>query len=344
MTYKAKIPGVVLITGPHDTGKTTFALECGAHPERILFVDDDLKGQGTVHQLMNDGLEFGYYENFAANTRGKTLLQTYQYGTGLISHIEAGRFDAIIWDTWTRFGTSFKSYVNANPGAFRGSKDWAARGDMKGGQQWAEAKIAEAQTLAELSQLAPSVFIIAHLKDAYVQNVASGQQLPAVSKTHNRVHTMSLWLQHCVYTAVPYGLLLKRPNRKMMTDNGLRTENLLPRKLMPRSEDTSLWDAIDRFLKKPMGRRAPTADETPNEVELAVLNQALTVGQQHTLKLKLEIQAAELGLLDREDEVAQETATIDARRLKAEGKSNKAIAEALDVSVRDVKDLLDGAK
>lgn len=344
MTYKAKIPGVVLITGPHDTGKTTFALECGAHPSNILFVDDDLKGQATVHQLINEGVEFGHYINFAADTQGLTLLQTYHYGMELIADIESGRFDAIIWDTWARFGSSFKSYVNANPGAFRAPKDWSSMGSMKGGQQWAEAKIAEAQMLATLSQLAPSVFIVAHLKDAYVQNVASGQQLPAVSKTHNRVHTMSLWLQHCAYTAVPYALLLKRPNRKVMTENGLRTENLLPRKLMPLPDDDSLWDTIDRFLAKPMGRRAPTENETPNDVELAILDQALTAGQQHMLKLKLEIQAAELGLLDHENEIAQETAQIDARRLKAEGKSNKAIAKALDVSVRDVKRLLDGAK
>jgi len=31
--------GVIHVTGEHDTGKTTFALECGAQPEQICFFD-----------------------------------------------------------------------------------------------------------------------------------------------------------------------------------------------------------------------------------------------------------------------------------------------------------------
>ena len=51
MTYDPAIKGIIQVTGPHDVGKTTFALECGA--KRILFVDDDIKGRNTVEGIPN---------------------------------------------------------------------------------------------------------------------------------------------------------------------------------------------------------------------------------------------------------------------------------------------------
>ena len=55
------INGIIQVTGEPGVGKTSFALQCGAPPERILFVDDDVKGRSTVDDLKSMGMEFGDY-------------------------------------------------------------------------------------------------------------------------------------------------------------------------------------------------------------------------------------------------------------------------------------------
>jgi len=61
--------GTMQVTGEHDAGKTTFALECGAEPGRILFIDDDLKGKSTVKEFTDMGVEFGRYVDLVTLVR-----------------------------------------------------------------------------------------------------------------------------------------------------------------------------------------------------------------------------------------------------------------------------------
>jgi hypothetical protein len=57
------VTGIIHVTGEPDVGKTTFALESGASPERTWFVDDDVKGQSTVGELLAAGYQFGRSAN-----------------------------------------------------------------------------------------------------------------------------------------------------------------------------------------------------------------------------------------------------------------------------------------
>jgi len=299
-TFTPLIGGVIHVTGEHDVGKTTFALECGAAPSRILFVDDDGKGRATVEQIKRD-TDFGRYVDFTAETKNMPQLDMFNYGSALIDSIKPGDFDAIVWDTWTRFASSFKAHVRKNPHLFREPKDWAPRGDMKGAQQWKEAQLLEAAKLAQLNELAPVVMIVTHLKSQYIGNKRTGKQIPDASRTINRVPVLRVWLRRNPSgSPVPVGLVLKRINEKRYVEGvGLRTMNILPLRIQSRpwpddeSVDASLWDTVRWYLDNPIGNREPKEYETPNEFEQSLIDGTLTEDQKRAWLLQLQADAGE---------------------------------------------------
>lgn len=286
--------GIIHVTGGHDTGKTSFALECGASPDRICFVDDDVKGQGTVKQLAQAGIEFGSYHNFTLATKGKTELDIHKLGLGIIGNLKPSQYDAIIWDTWTRFAKTCHSAVQANPAKFR--KYWSAMGRIKGAEQWQEAANYEAAIIAAMNDQIPLIILVTHLKDDYKNNVKTGRTVPAASRTLARVPNLRLWLCHNPNSPVPIALLLKRLDAKKMTDKGLRTVCITPRRIVPRPDDTSLWDAITRYLETPVGNRELTEEEQPNAAELSILDGTLTEDQKLAWRVGLKESQHELDM------------------------------------------------
>jgi hypothetical protein len=341
------VTGIIQVTGPHDTGKTRFALECGAHPKHTAFIDDDIKGRNTVEQATRDGIEFGHYVDFVERCKGKSLLEIHKAGMELVNSLP-NNLDAIVWDTWTRFAATFKAYVTANPGEFRAPKEWPAMAQMKGATQWQESQLYEARVLSELLNKAKVVILVTHLKDHYGPgDKKTGAQIPASSRTLNRTPVMRLWLLHTSGSPVPSALVLKRVNRNKMTDRGLRTINILPRKIVPhlggnsRPADESLWDTIAWYYDNPMGQRKPEAHETPTEKELAILDGTLTKEQRETLRWSLQIAAAELEkseLADQQAEIAELHARVKA--LHDDGNRPGKIAKTLGLKVPEVKSII----
>lgn len=286
MSFNPLIRGIIQVTGEIDTGKTTFALECGAEAERICFLDSDTKGRATIDQLLADGITFGAYHDLTALAEGKRELEFLAACLAIVDSIEVGQFDAIIWDTWERFGKCFHPYVVAHPAEFK--QKWSPSGKIKGAEQWQEAQQYESRVLNRLGKLAPVVIVVSHLKDDYFNNVKTGKQKPASSRTLNRVPRFRIWLRHNPESPVPIGLVLKRVDKKMAVEGkGLRTVSVLPRRIAPRPDDESLWDTIGWYFENPVGLRQPTPNETPDEFELSILDGTLTHEQKHTLNLML---------------------------------------------------------
>lgn len=342
------LTGIIQVTGPHDSGKTRYALECGASPKNTAFIDDDIKGRETVAQAQRDGFEFGFYADFVEQCKGKSLLEIHKAGIKLIDSLP-DNLDAIVWDTWTRFAGTFKAYVTANPLEFRALKEWPTMGQMKGATQWQESQIYEARILGELLNKAKLVILITHLKDHYgINDKKTGRLIPASSRTLNRIPIMRLWLLHTPGSPVPSALVLKRINRnKFVKGKGLRTVNILPRKIVPflgdkkRPADESLWDTIGWYYKNPMGNRKPLPHETPTVEELAILDGVLTKEQQQTLKWSLQIAAAELD----ESEAAELQAEQDDLKNKVQTLYNKGkrpgpIAKKLGLKVPYIKAII----
>lgn len=320
------ISDIIHVTGGHDTGKTTFGLECGAMPADICFFDDDVKGRATVEELRRLQ-DFGAYHDLVTLNEGKTEVEFYLACMELVNAIRPGQFNAIIWDTWTRFAKCMHPYVVTHRDEFK--KHWSSMGKIKGAEEWIEAQQLEARVLNKLRSLAPVVVIVTHLKDYYANNAkVPGKQVPAASRTINRVPGFRIWLKHNPTSPVPIGLVYKRVAVRKITPRGIRTISVLPRKIMPREGDESLWDTIAYYFENPVGLRDLTADEIPDEFEMSILNETLTKDQKMTLMAMLKANAVDSSdMMDDEGIEEELEKDIDAElqavvnQLKEEGES-----------------------
>lgn len=276
------ISGVILITGEHGVGKTRAAIEA-ANAEKTLLIDDDEKGRETVRRIQEDGFEFGRYVNFIDRIAGMKPVQIHKEGLKLIDEIPAGKYDNIVWDTWTRFAGTCAAYVKANNDLFREPNGWAAMGKIHAGEEYKEARLYEAELIAKLHKKAPLVILVSHLKNEYRNNVQTGKQIPATSKAIDSVCNLRLWLKHNQASTTPLALVLKNIEKNIMVDGRLRTVQILPMKVTPidneKTFERSVWDAIERYIDDPIGNRKPNKDEVPDDFEMSIIQGTLTEDQ-----------------------------------------------------------------
>jgi len=322
--------GIILITGEHGVGKTSFALEA-KDPSRTHFTDDDLKGRATVNQLRLDEIDFGRYVDFVEYTKGMRRLEIHNAGKKLIQDIEPGQFDSIIWDTWTRFAETCHSYVQANPDEFRQPSGWAAMGKIRSGEEYKEARAYEARLIAELQRKVPLVILTSHLKNHYANNVQTGKQIPAVSPAVMRVCSLRLWLRHNPQSTTPIGLVLKNIDRKVLVNGRLRTKQILPKKITPIDGETSLWDSIERYYENPIGDRKPEPYEIPDDFEMSLIDGTLTDDQRLSWLYALKAQKEE-----EEEEALLVRDNIRETWETGEYESKKELADFLGVPLKEV--------
>ena len=282
--------GFIHVTGEPDVGKTLFSLQAGSAPEHVAFIDDDIKGRNTVKQLQEQDLKFGVYHDLVGETEGMKEIAFHTYCMRIIDEIiKHGNIEVVVWDTWTRFESSFKPVVAKNPSRFREPESLRGTGEIRGAIEWIIAQDYETNIVNSLLKYVKMVIATTHLKQARVGGKAiPGKFEPRCQRPVIENANMRVWLrQNPSGRPVPIGLMLKRIEKPYMTEAGLRNRNVLPRKVVPRSEDESLWDTIRWYWQNPIGSRAPTADETPNEFELSILDGHLTADQKDAMKLAL---------------------------------------------------------
>jgi len=336
-----RFTGVWLVTGEHGVGKTSLGLEA-VSPSKTLFVDDDLKGEATVAQVRRDGIKFGRYVSFINETAKMKALETHMRGLEIIESIEEDQYDSIIWDTWTRFASTCHAYVTTYPEKFRDNDKWAAMGKIRSGEEYKEARLYEAELIAELQRKAKLVILVSHLKNQYLNNAPTGKQIPAISKAVARVCNVRLWLRYNAKSNVPIGLVLKNMDRKVITavdeeHNVLRTVQILPTKITPLPEEKSLWDSINRYYDAPAGLRAPTPDEIPDDFESSIVQGTLTEDQRLSWLYAIRQEK------NREEEeilFVIENNREKAVEMREAGSSFSEIAKALEMSVKDVVAML----
>lgn len=331
--------GIVHVMGEHDVGKSLFALQCGASPERICYFDDDVKGRSTIQRLTSKGVKFGAYHDLVELAKGKTELIFFNEVRKIIDGIKPGQFDCIIWDTWTNFAAKANAFVVANPAQFK--LQWSPMGQIKGAQQWQETRRLEAELINQMGQMTNLIILITHLKDHIINNVkVPGKQIPACSPVLERVPNLRLWLRHNPKSPVPIGLVLKRITDERVENGRIRSVNILPRKIVPRPEDESLWDTIDWYMNNPVGNREPLPSEMPDAFELSILESTLTTEQKHTFN---ELLRAGVALKDEEAALTASTSQEDlseqVKELVAQKKPLPVIAKTLNITIEEVKRL-----
>lgn len=338
------LSGIIHVTGPHDVGKTLFALGCGAKVTRIAFYDDDVKGRSTVHEITSSGIEFGKYVDIAELAKGKTELELHELIMKDLAGIKANQYDALVFDTWTRFGASFHSAITATPNRFR--KEWARKGDIKGAQEWKVAREYEKDVLGEISRKVPTVILVTHLKQSYATGgVAIPDKFaPDASSTLDTACRLRIWLRpNPTGRPVPVGLVLKRLNKTEINNGVISPINVLPRKLVPLEDEPTLWHTIWRYWDNPVGDRAPTQEEMPDEYELSVLDGGLTEEQRVTFHEILRTYSA---IMDEEEGFKGSVSNIsedqaeEVRMLVDQGKPLPVIAKEVGIPVSELTKLI----
>jgi len=264
------LSGIFLWTGDYGVGKTTACLECGADPERIMFIDADVKGNKTVQDIKDAGYNFGKFVNLVEMVnRYDHPWQAYPDIFTMFRDMKAEDFDVVIIDPETIFYEIIREYVRHNQQEFDSMKAWKkSRGS---GFKFYEGKISRHARKTEqfllnlISSRVKAIHMTAHLKDKYDSNVVVGK-IPEVSKMIRRTANMICWLQHNPDHTTPIMLFVKQYGKKVLVKGkGMRTKNITPRKAVPRENEYSVWDVIDRYLENPAHGRSPLPEEIITE-------------------------------------------------------------------------------
>lgn len=160
-------------------------------------------------------------------------------------------------------------------------------GTIKGMEEWSETHRVESDVISALSRKCNALFLITHIKPQIKAGIKTGTFEPDCGKSFDRVCNMRLWLRHNPESGVPIALVLKRLGKVVLTKEGVKPVNVLPRKLVPLNEDSSVWDVINRYWDNPVGNREPTEDEVPTDFELSILDGVLTDSQKEMWQAEL---------------------------------------------------------
>lgn len=333
------------VTGESDTGKTLFALQSGASPEETVFIDADVKGKATVRQLTAQGLTWGLYHDLVTETDGMKEVAYHNYCIAIMDEI-AGLPPAsrrvIVWDTWEPLEKTLKAVVSSDPKRFRDF--YSPMGTIKGAEEWLASFDYEAELINRLVSLCDFLILVTHVKPYNVGGrrvegkVVSDNKRPLVQKSLLRI-----WLKHNPKSPVPIGLVMKRLGKTSYVPGvGIRTENVLPRKITPRPwrdeadvEDSSLWDTILHYWKNPIGGRTPESHERPDEFELSILDGTLTEDQRMILQAAIQTEKEE-------ESIFAPLRKGRAAEIYAETGSYKAVAEEFEVTIPEAMALVKG--
>jgi hypothetical protein len=277
MTYKPE--GIFHLTGEPDTGKTIAAL--GAyHPSQTAYFFDDVKKPPIDEKEFSGG-----FIDLVAKYSNLKMLEFYQAMRKEIDNLKP--VDCIIFDTWSRFGKSIRYYAKANPFEFREASTFSPNGTIKNMEQWGETHRVEADIISLLSQKCKALFLITHIKPQIMAGARTGSYEPDCGKSFNKVCNMRLWLRHNPDGGVPISLVLKRISKITVTENGIEPINVLPRKMIPAPNFTSIWESINFYWGNPVGNNEPKEYEIPSPFELSILDGILTDDQKEMWQAEL---------------------------------------------------------
>lgn len=295
--------GLAMVTGERDTGKTSFALSCGAAPEKMALFDHDLKSSEVVQQLLKAKHPLKYYHNLVELRKSKTELPFFSACMDLVNNIKDGELDALIWDNYTPFEDTFHPVVMSDPNKWRST--WSSMGAIKGAQQWDASFTLGEQVLDVLKKKAKLVFIIYHLKNFNLGGVRTEKLVPAAKKVVPQKANFSVWLRvNEQGGGAPIGLILKRLAKYTIAESGgMEITNVLPRKMVP-----CTWDEIRKYWDMPFGEAKPEKNQLPNAFELSILDATFTPDQRKSFELMLQFGSQtedEAGILADVDLAAQ---------------------------------------
>lgn len=334
-----QVEGIIHVMGEPDTGKTTFAYTADTHPDKIAFIDNDIKSKGLHKQL-----HFGYYLNAVKEFVDGGRLKPIDFHNMIIDRVKAlpdGKFELLVFDNWTQMEDGINAYADEHMLEMSNlSRNQLQSMSMLA---WPYKRLYYATVLDFLLTKAPTVIITTHVKDQWLNKRKTGAKIPRCQEPLIEKSSLRVWLKHNPDSQAPVGLVIKRITRSEWDGHRIKPIPVLPRRVAP-----CTWEKIDWYLEHPIGDRELTVDEIPNEDELAILDGVLTDDQKMMLRMAIDDES--------DDEPTEvQTSTISAPRvassddtdrqaivmaMKEEGMSNMEIAKNMGLSIGEVRRML----
>lgn len=324
------IEGIIHVTGEPDTGKTTFAYTSGSHPSKIAFFDNDIKSK-SLHRQLNFGIYLNLVKMFTDGGKLKPV-EFHNMVLRELDKIEPGSIETLIFDNWTQMEDGIAAYAEEHMVEMSNlTRNQIQNMNML---TWPYKRLYYVTVLDRLLEVAPTVFIITHVKDQWLNKRKTGAKVPRCQEPLVEKSSFRIWLRHNPDSQAPIGLVLKRIAKSEWSDEKGR---IVPLSVLPRKIAPCDWDKINEYLEHPVGNRPLTADEMPDEDEIAILEGTLTDDQ------KLMLRAAVTEDLEEEEELDEVPVNVESdkvaeiKKMKEEGKSNREIARDLGLTILEVK-------
>ena len=267
------IRGIILVTGPVNSGKTSFTFHTGIPLDKYDVYNFDVKRPlfgGKRPQEV-----FGFYREYLGIMAEKKELAMIE---AFLSDVEAnkkkGTSRVAVIDGEEEFRRNFAAYTKKHKAELRDY--WFGRGGIwQNYEELGFAKKFEATLFASLQQTYDIIFIINHLEGVRDESSEKDEKplIPGKKKADVREPLIQksvarFWLTPTDGHLCPSAIVLKNPGFHEVDENGMvRTVTLFPPKLSPFAlpdwesrQYITLWDVIRHYEKNPFSAKYPKVE------------------------------------------------------------------------------------
>lgn len=289
-TWTPPVSGLIFVTGEPGTGKTTFPLTVpGVHPSQIVFFDDDGgKSSPLAKKYASRKTPFGFYANMQALSREKNTKKPLDFYNLFRAQLDLAKKQVLnpkvfIFDYWSnRLEAALEAYAKTKLKEMTDLTD----GQIKSSSMLAWPAIYHVHNalIDELTEYAPMVFALNHIKETQIGMVKTGQVEARGQRPMKERPVFSVWCRNNSDPkdgGAPVGLVIKRIMDMQWDEE--KDENV-PVNILPLRVKPLTWKKIVDYQINPIGTRTPTPEETPSDFELSILSKQLTKDQQDAIR------------------------------------------------------------
>lgn len=293
-----KLSGIITVTGAVNSGKTSFALQCGYKLQEIEYYGFDGK-KPDVYAEDGRKLEnaFGFYREYLgimAESKELKMIEDF------LADINTKRPNTkvCIIDGEEMFRRNFAAYVKRNKDKLRDY--WYGRGGIwQSYEELGFAKKFEAALFTSLQDRFDLIFIINHLEGVR-DDESEKDEKPLIPGKHRadikepliQKAKVRFWIVPTDGSLCPSAIVLKNPGKHVVdTKTGkIKTMTVFPPKLSPfalgeKRGFVSLWDVIEHYEKNPFSEKFPKVEkfEMLTDAEQEMVSEDLTESDKQLL-------------------------------------------------------------
>lgn len=272
MTVPTKVKGIVLVTGPVNIGKTSFAFHTGYAPSEYAYYSFDSKKPVIGGDKPESVLGF-YREYLGEMATKRELAMIEMFLNDIQANKSNNKLKVAVVDGEEMFRKNFAAYTKHNKAKLRDY--WYGRGGIwQAYEELGFAKKFEASLFTSLQEQYELVIIINHLEGVRDESSEKEEKplIPGKKKADTKEELIKksavrFWLVPTDGNLCPSAIVLKNPGYHDWTEEGIKTISLFPPKLSPMAvpgweemDFISLWDVIKHYEQHPFSSKYPAIE------------------------------------------------------------------------------------